>query len=542
MRNSNAVLIPLGLLILVAVAAGLLLSGAPAGPSAPGPARPDEGAPAAAGTTARRLPEPPDGSGGAAAGGFVVDLEGEPVPGARVRLLGPPPAAKPPPLPEKEADRLLFISDLFQYYPDERSGLHPLSAGRPPPPGPATLGETVTGPDGSFRFERIPLPEARIRAEKGTRASAPVRIRPGASVRLVLRDGARLRGWVAAEEDGRTLAGAVVRVSAGAQVFTATTGENGSYSFTGLPAGPAAVEAWHPDYPGAVKTPVRLARGEERELPLTLSRGASLTVVVREYVEDRPEGPPLPGVIVALLRKEDEGYATAVTGEDGRAVFEGLPPGSYGVNASKGGYLPPGEEQVRVPPAGGEPHVLEMERAVVRTVRVLDGNGRPVAGAEMFTGNLDEEFQAGESKRVGVTDRDGTFRYAFDWDGKHSSLVVRKAGYAMTIVIPDDPSEEGEIVVRLPPGRLLRGKVTDASGRPLAGAEVVIDVLTEDDAEDLTATIYTDEKGEYRFPWLPEGDATVEVSAEGFIEDDRDFEVGARSEYIHDFRLERDEE
>ena len=102
-----------------------------------------------------------------------------------------------------------------------------------------------------------------------------------------------------------------------------------------------------------------------------------------------------------------------------------------------------------------------------------------------------------------------------------------------------DPSEGGVLKVTLKGAKTLRGTVSNAAGQPLEGVMIYIEVTLEEvEADDLYVTLYTDKKGKYYFPHLPSGDVWIEVTAEGYRDEDKDFETDSRREHVKDFRLE----
>ena len=75
----------------------------------------------------------------------------------------------------------------------------------------------------------------------------------------------------------------------------------------------------------------------------------------------------------------------------------------------------------------------------------------------------------------------------------------------------------------------LRGRVTEANGRPVAGATVRV--------EGLDRQTQTDANGEFSFAGLPAGDYAVTVASEKFLPQTREAAVGAEAARL-DFRLE----
>jgi hypothetical protein len=446
-------------------------------------------------------------------------------------------------LGDQEESRRVVVADLFQFYPEDMKSLHPL--GTEPPRADeeqdVPIAETVSDEKGEFTFERPPPTRVRLYAEKGALASAHVLSLPrGRAPTLVLKSSAGLKGRVRSSDDGRMVQGALVRVVTGGRVVSMTTGPDGAFEFKGLPASPVTVFATHADYAGDLRKGVLLEGSKVTELMIGLTKGYRLRIKVEGETEDPANDVPVAGATVGAYRVEDQGYVLGKSDDEGMVVFEGLPPGVYLVNAEARGFLPAGEE--KVPLQADREWELLLEKAVLTKLIVVDERDVPVAEAELWTGNLDEEYQTGVSRKVGKTNRDGEFSFPFDWDGKDAALFIAKAGLGMTTVIPDDPSEGEPIKVKLKRGSLLRGRVTNVAGDPIEGAEIYIEATPDDiEEEDLYATLYTDSNGEYRFPYLPPGEIWIDVTADGYDGDDSEIESGSTlREHVRNFMLEKE--
>jgi hypothetical protein len=172
--------------------------------------------------------------------------------------------------------------------------------------------------------------------------AAPVTATAGSTTEAIdaeLSTGASIGGTVHGE-GGAPLAGVQVSANSGqgGASATATTGEDGIYSITGLPAGTYTVQfqASAANYVGqyysgatsfAAATPVTLAAAQaKQELDATLTAGASISGTVQQA----PGSEPLGGIDVYAYANCSTG-AVATTDSEGRYTVEGLAAGTYHV-------------------------------------------------------------------------------------------------------------------------------------------------------------------------------------------------------------------
>lgn len=543
MNRSTLAVAGLVALVAAAVVAALVFSPSPPidlGKGRPKPPReergPRPGTPVA--PAAKPLPLPPKGVPGSVAG-IVVDPQGGPAAGAEVLLFRGERKLPAVAVSEAENTRRRLVSDLFQFRTEEFGTLRPISSGPAPVVEDRPAARVLTDEEGVFEFEDAPPAIVRLVARKDALSSPEVAARRGSKVRLTLGETCSLKGFVRSADDGRPLDGATIRVMVAGTVNSAEAAADGTFRMEGLPPGQASVITNHPDFSGDCRRDVTLAPGKEKEIEIQLAKGLKLTVKVNAAEENSNPAFPLAEATVGLVRMADKVYVVGTTDEQGKVVFEGLPTGDWLVNAKKDGYLPSGEE--KVPLSQEKEWEVSLDKAVYTTLKVKDERGVPVPGAEVWTGNPDEEFEQGSSRRAGTTNDAGEFPFPFDWMGQEAIVFVLKPGFGVGIAQPQDPANDQPIIVVLRQGASLRGRVLDAGGKPVAGAKVYIEVTVEDvQSDDLYATLYTDGDGAYNFPHVPVGSVWVQVEAEGYSNADEDFEAGPGiSDYTKDYRLEK---
>ena len=192
---------------------------------------------------------------------------------------------------------------------------------------------------------------------------------------------------------------------------------------------------------------------------------------------------------------------------------------------------------------GGEGYKITAEPGVTVEGVVYDGTtNKTLPGAKVHADNGYEV----------TADERGAFRIS----GVSDDLTAYAAGYAPeTKGIDADDEETVRVEFRLSPGLILRGKVLDASGKPLPGVRVsvAVDALDLDSSSDalegrlidlLAST--TNATGSYELAGLPvealdlPGDVTFELRPPGVskgIEEEIEIEADT-GEVLHDFTLE----
>ena len=184
----------------------------------------------------------------------------------------------------------------------------------------------------------------------------------------------------------------------------------------------------------------------------------------------------------------------------------------------------------------GERVDLRLERGTSLLVRVLDARGRvrPGANVRIFQTHHATADGYGFAAQHAVTDEAGCCTLRGLPPGVAVMLDVSHPtdGAAMWREARAPASGVEEIVITLPPGRTLTGKVTDArTGAPISGAQVGIGWT-------LDAPVVTDEAGDYELPgWTAQGVYEIAVHAGGYAQDEA--LVGARTRI--DFALTPDD-
>jgi protocatechuate 3,4-dioxygenase beta subunit len=298
-------------------------------------------------------------------------------------------------------------------------------------------------------------------------------------------------GGTVQDPSGRPIAGAEVRVNVdleeaygGVSVSRCLdTDREGHWRVDGIPvaADPIRLGFSHPDYLGDEWANTRVTGGDVpalRDLKYVTTMTRGLTVSGR-VLDD--EGRPVPRAAVVLARAYSGGFqygrTDTLTDASGQFRFgcarndltDSTPDGgSTGVLVEVPGYLPALQRAVVEPNLA--PLEFRLRRGRALTVRVVDANDRPLAGAWTVVHVLREDPRYGLWRE----DTDEQGRFVIPNVPDHEiCLTVGKSGYR-TIRDHVLAASEGRPVVTMKTSPCLRGSVLDAgTGKPIPAFEIV---------------------------------------------------------------------
>lgn len=425
-----------------------------------------------------------------------------------------------------------------------------------------TPAEARADEEGRFVIADLPAGRYRLLIEApglGSATAAPV-VAPDSDVVVTLSGESRtIGGRVLSAGQAFARAGVTLVGEALDEPRLTTTDEQGRFVFFGIGPGTYGIRA---EAPGLASPVVRDVTVDEAVPPpsrieLALeSAAASSGRVVDESGAGVPEAEvELDAVPAAGL------WPTIMTDDHGQWTSPPLPPGTYVVRARKRGFVPKGTVTFQVPargaaPSGAENQGQRQERAAIKLElsragrvvgKVTDHRGLPLAGAAVRDllveaeelgviwstlppaaaaaarpAGLGSSWSAtpvGPGTRRTVTDRNGFFQLD-DVPPGPVRLEILPAGAAplRTAAVSVGVGQRLDLgTLRVPASKSVSGRVLDAAGAPVGGAQVTATreraAAAASAAADVAQTT-TPPSGEFVLT-LPSGTYRVIVTAPG---------------------------
>jgi protocatechuate 3,4-dioxygenase beta subunit len=162
---------------------------------------------------------------------------------------------------------------------------------------------------------------------------------------------------------------------------------------------------------------------------------------------------------------------TAYTDPEGRFRLVGVVPGSNMLATTMAGFLSDVKPSVPVR-AGQTKDVgrIKLRRGEELVGKVVDGDGKPVADAEVFAGSTLGMAPVDLASRIAPTNAEGRFRGSGFGPGKVTVAARRGKGHPWTLAEPQPIL--GEVVVTLPTLYAVDVTVTLADGKPAKDARL----------------------------------------------------------------------
>jgi protocatechuate 3,4-dioxygenase beta subunit len=170
---------------------------------------------------------------------------------------------------------------------------------------------------------------------------------------------------------------------------------------------------------------------------------------------------------------------------------------TYGALAARPAAAPP----AKAPTPRADARAADKDGAVQIKGRVLNSEGKPLAGASVFLLSEAVKIKAGAPARA-TTDKDGHFHFTASRDEleQGGKVAATAKDHGPDWLELNDPNKAGEITLRLVPDDVpINGRVLDLEGRPVAGVRVRAARLMRGDLK-----AWLDGTLAHRYPQLPE--------------------------------------
>jgi protocatechuate 3,4-dioxygenase beta subunit len=376
-------------------------------------------------------------------------------------------------------------------------------------------GELAAQTDSAGRFEISGAPpgteDLRVVWKDDFAARADgIRVKKGeaSNVDLKLARAASIAGTVVEEKTKRPIAGARVTASVaaagpfrrrGLQERTARTDAHGRFRLGGLASHPYSVEASKDGYLASTLPNLATSVVRSGTANLALRRAASLA---GKIVDEK--GEPISGARVSVAQEFNlrmirrRGLAAAaqailaggaLSGTDGSFRLRNIAPEhNLELEASKSGFATARQPGITLKSGDAVAGIsLVLRKGLAARGRVVDGSGKPIAGAQIWL--VFQESGGGrgaqmELRLLGmerqkpdtVSGPDGGFAVGGLSAGRYAAVVSRD-GFARKSVAALEVKAQGENVwppIALAPGVALAGMVRDSTGLAIPGAQILV--------------------------------------------------------------------
>lgn len=365
--------------------------------------------------------------------------------------------------------------------------------------------------------------------------SAVLRADETTTVDVEVESGWALAGRVRDAATGDPIAGAVVSPwnFIGQNV---TSDEQGFYSVEGARMRPGTLAF---DAPGYGRTEVRFHR-PSTELDVELSRARQVTGSVTDA-----GGVPIVGAMVVVVGLKREGLmsrrewsATRTDGEGRFRVDELRADIALTLQARAPGFGAAVVDLPEAPRPGQEDDLgaISLDAQAILDGRVLDGNGSAVLDARIeLTGPLEFEFRDNLAFYFGrviqSAREDGEFTIPGLSGGTWQLRAYEPAGRDVQLEIELQAGEERrDLVVQLPSGTTLSGRVRDVEGRAIEGA--FIRLHPEEGQGGPLLAAECDAAGEFQIDDVPKGAFTAMIGGPFPVNSDGGQDGEAFADYI----------
>jgi 5-hydroxyisourate hydrolase-like protein (transthyretin family) len=271
----------------------------------------------------------------------------------------------------------------------------------------------------------------------------------------------------------------------------ASSGQDGKFSFQGIPIGKHILEVVSPEKEFAewVGRIVKLELGKSKvvdDIVVEVGKGGIIEVVVREEATKKP----LQNIRVSAYSESSSGQGW--TNSDGLARIR-VPADEFNIYRSAPDYSYYRSDNL-IAVTKGQTTKLEilLDRKTGTSGTVLDESGQPVAGALVRAHPFGDEV---------ITDTNGRFEIGFDQRRPAQYLFARHTESNLAAIVSAKDSEP--IKISLKPALSISGQVTDANGVWIPAARLSLCVNVTNCLSVFGPELLADENGRYEIKAVP---------------------------------------
>jgi protocatechuate 3,4-dioxygenase beta subunit len=336
-----------------------------------------------------------------------------------------------------------------------------------------------------------------------------------ASVVVTVDRGISVSGRVV-RPDGTPVSAAIVDAPTLFAPRTADTNSDGTFTLTGLAAGPAVLTAHSID--GNLSSPPVTVTAPAKDVTLTIPRGAR----IEGRVLDRATQQPVADFAVSLPSRSQRTYdfgpreEKTIHADDGSYAIDNVPPGAVDLTVRASGYVTGSRGDINAEDGKTVTGIdIQLDRGATISGHVTS-HGAAIAGAEVRQASQ-RTLQPGPQGGNVTTDADGLYKLDGIADGDRL-IEFHKTGF-ITAQKPVQVKggKDVQLDAELDPGHELRGRVADRSGRGVAGAYITATGAGERRSDNM---IVSDADGSFVVAGLADGKYRVTARKEGMVSGD----------------------
>ena len=310
--------------------------------------------------------------------------------------------------------------------------------------------------------------------------------------------------------DGTPVADAIVETPTGIMPRNATTASDGAFKIAGIAAGSTMVTAFSSDR--RLSSTPRSVTAPASDVTITMPRGAR----IEGRILDRATQQPVTDFTILLPRATPNivGPGSSFAGgqpihaDDGHYALDNVPPGQLQLMVHAPGYVTATRGDITAEDGKTVSGIdISLDRGASVSGRVTAASA-PVAGAQVHLA-----FQRSAFFGNATTDGDGLYTLDGLAEGDHT-IEFQKQGFVLLHKpVTITAGKDLHLDVELDPGRELRGRVVDHSGRGIAMANVA---TVAGDGRPL-AMVSSDGEGTFVMQGLADGSYKLTARKEGYV-------------------------